>query len=868
MFSKYQLPCILAITACAGHAIAGDTSPAYEPYPDAIAHPDELFTQDLATHMFSTLPIDQQTKIANAGGIGSQGFDLSAFSRSPQSDLSHIPAGTTPTEYLAMIMSDEIRDGFNEQQLSIINNIISLLEDGQRLPAMCFAPDADRKFAFLINQIFDYQYIPHEDEDGSRFQQGNRWSRTATDGNGLGQGDPTVLTYSFAPDGSFVPEAGLGSGNSQLFQWLDSVYGDTKTWQTLFHTVFHQWGELIGTTYTWEPNDDGANMDTNTVQSRGILGIRGDVRIFAIRLDGNSGVLAYNFFPNNGDMNFDAFDSFYNNTSSLSRGMRNVIAHEHGHGLGMFHVCPVEQTKLMEPFVSFAFDGPQLDDVLNGIRHYGDVVEPNDTIAQATDLGFMSIGDSIDLENVGVDSTSDDDFFKITATEPSRILFTVTPDADAYDQGPQDAPCNTGDFTDYESIQDLRITVRDSGGNILDTSNASGLGEPETIAFVAPQDTDYYFVVDGDGGINTVQRYRIDVTMINFSFIGPIIEIETPSVLNPGATTPFNVTISPEDDIILPGTENLMTSVNGAEFISSAMLPLGNNSFTATLPAINCNDTLDYFISIEGELSGEVTFPAGGSSDPLAASVGSLFITFNDDFEDDLGWTVSGPVIGTANGQWERGVPAGLGDRGDPNIDADGSGSAYLTGNAEGNTDVDGGQTILTSPPLALADNPDARVFYSRWYDNTGSGNGTNQAEDVFVVEISDNNGSSWVMLETVGPATEESVGGWFESEFLVSDFVNTTNQVRVRFIAEDIDNPSVIEAAIDGFNITGQACEDPPEDCIADFTGDGVLNFFDIALFLEAFGEEDPMVDFVKDGRFNFFDVAFYLSLFAEGCP
>ena len=33
------------------------------------------------------------------------------------------------------------------------------------------------------------------------------------------------------------------------------------------------------------------------------------------------------------------------------RFLRNVVMHEHGHGLGFQHTCPANGTKLMEPFI-------------------------------------------------------------------------------------------------------------------------------------------------------------------------------------------------------------------------------------------------------------------------------------------------------------------------------------------------------------------------------------------------------------------------------------------------------------------------------------------------------------------------------------
>src|SRR5690606_17852030 len=91
-----------------------------------------------------------------------------------------------------------------------------------------------------------------------------------------------------------------------------------------------------------------------------------------------------------------------------------------------------------------------------------------------------------------------------------------------------------------------------------------------------------------------------------------------------------------------------------------------------------------------------------------------------DDFEQDTGWTVTNSD-GLTDGAWERGVPAALGDRGDPLADFDGSGACWLTANRCCNSDVDNGFTTLTSPPLdvgeALAGGSLGRVelSYARW---------------------------------------------------------------------------------------------------------------------------------------------------------
>ena len=89
------------------------------------------------------------------------------------------------------------------------------------------------------------------------------------------------------------------------------------------------------------------------------------------------------------------------------------------------------------------------------------------------------------------------------------------------------------------------------------------------------------------------------------------------------------------------------------------------------------------------------------------------------------------------------------------------------------------------------------------------------------------------------------------------------------------IENNTVVASAPD--NANGGESESayvftvpqaPQSLCIADLTGDGVLNFFDVSAFLSAFASNDPIADFTGDNTWNFFDVSAFLSSFANGCP
>ncbi|PCI06916.1 hypothetical protein COB72_11215 [bacterium] len=53
-----------------------------------------------------------------------------------------------------------------------------------------------------------------------------------------------------------------------------------------------------------------------------------------------------------------------------------------------------------------------------------------------------------------------------------------------------------------------------------------------------------------------------------------------------------------------------------------------------------------------------------------------------------------------------------------------------------------------------------------------------------------------------------------------------------------------------------------------AEFTGDELLNFFDISAFLTLFVDQDPDADFNGDGVHNFFDISAFLTAFSADCP
>lgn len=344
------------------------------------------------------------------------------------------------------------------------------------------------------------------------FQLSNRWTSTATQPSGFNTGDPTVLTVSFVPDGTYLPNGvGEGAGTSNLFAAFNGSFPSQATWQNRIIAAFTAWGDLTGTSYVFEPNDDGAPM----FNTSGALGVRGDVRIGGKFVDGNNGILAYNFYPNGGDMVIDTGDlSWYANSSGNYRRLFNVVAHEHGHGLGLDHVCPADGTKLMEPYATTGYEGPQFDDVMSGQRFYGDRFENNDSGATATDLGTLGNGLTT-VTNVSNDGSTDQDYFKFTVTGDKMLTITVHPAGSPYLEGPQVGNCTTGTSLDPRLMRNLSIVLMNgTATGVITFSTTAPIGVDEVISGYAVTAGTYQARVTGSG-TDTIQMYELSIDVVD-----------------------------------------------------------------------------------------------------------------------------------------------------------------------------------------------------------------------------------------------------------------------------------------------------------------------------------------------------------------
>jgi len=756
-----------------------------------------------------------------------------------------IAAGLPP--FVRAAIADEIASEFPD----LANDAPTWVEGVDPLTTLCFAPGTPQEY------IDQFRQLGNPEPTGERFFAAARWTATATNGGGIPAGVPITLTYSFVPDGTNIPSgSGFPSGPSNFQAWMNGIYGNEATWQALFAQSFDRWHQVSGITYVFEPNDDGVSMNSS---NSGVLGVRGDIRIGGRLLDGNGGVLAYNSFPNNGNMVFDTGDNFYNTTSNNSIRLRNVIMHEHGHGMGLAHNCPALGQKLMEPFINISFSGPQHDDIRAAQFLYGDPYEPNGNAATATPLGELSIGQTVSPSDMpppvipntsitSIERNGRQDWFRFSVAQPASANITVTPLGLTYQNNPQSCSgepgsCCSGQTTDSLRAADLAVQVLAANGTtVLGEASSADIGFAEILNNVPLQNVGNYYVrVYHTGTATGPQMYRLDINIDE-----PILQPATLSiidapmeVISPGATQNVVVSLQLNDDTLMPTGVQLWRVLFGPIPVITPMTDMGNGLWSAELPAVNCGDQLFWWVTADTQLANQIRLPAIGAFEPIPAEQDTLFA---DDFSTDLGWTVVNTPFGTGtfDGAWERGEPAGDGSRGDPATCFGGSGSCYLTGNRPGNSDVDHGATTLTSPVIDASGYDNVIVSYARWFSNN---TGASPETDTFDVEVSADGGTQWVELEIVGPTSSSPIGdvsgGWVFVQYDLTGIVPATAGLRVRFTASDSNPQSLVEAAVDAFSVVGRRCVVATEPCPCDRDGDSVQTVSDYFAFLTEFFEQ-----------------------------
>jgi murein tripeptide amidase MpaA len=328
-----------------------------------------------------------------------------------------------------------------------------------------------------------------------------------------------------------------------------------------------------------------------------------------------------------------------------------------------------------------------------------------------------------------------------------------------------------------------------------------------------------------------------------------------PEYISPVEPTTFTVKIEDGYQTVVPSSATLYYSYDGGAFQTASLVHTSGVLYQATLPPAACGTTPRFYFSAAGTGGAVAYRPATAPDDTLTATVALVTAALSDDFESDLGWTITNDPSLTS-GAWQRGVPPGSGQVGAPLADFDGSGKCFVTDNRVGNYDVDGGPTRITSPVLDLSSFEDPILRYARWIYCDDA---LPPSQDFLNVEISSDGGATWALLEQVS-----GTGNWVERQWQLTDVVSLTSQFRVRFSVSDNPNNSNTEAAVDAVRVYDVSCT---SGVAGDLNCDGAVNVLDIDPFVLALTDpaaytaaystcDIQLADINGDGLINTFDI------------
>ncbi|MFZ4574547.1 MAG: hypothetical protein ACOYN0_09130 [Phycisphaerales bacterium] len=401
---------------------------------------------------------------------------------------------------------------------------------------------------------------------------------------------------------------------------------------------------------------------------------------------------------------------------------------------------------------------------------------------------------------------------------------------------------------------------------------------------IAPDITvDWLTLDDTDGNINngTPHYAQINAGFTEHNMDGPaltLVDFVFPDGLLASSITPntpatIRVNVVGLSGVPVDNTGVLTYRVDAGSNTSVPMTRIAANQYIATIPPQACGAQIAYSFSAQA-VGGTIGYSPAGAPAVAYATVPSSGSTvrFSDNFNTNLGWVAAETPTGggTASGAFARGPQLDTNGAA-PSADFDGSGQMYSTdpraGAGVGTYDVDNNTVTLTSPTMDASGGP-AQISYARWFSNDA---GASPDDDRLLVQVSGNNGASWLTLEQVGPnGGEEQHGGWYPKTFSIPAAA-ATNQFKIRFTTSDnvaiapatSNAGSITEVAIDAVQLRVLACSTPG--CPADWNNDNGVDGDDVIAF---FAEWDAgNADFNGDGGTDGDDVIAFFGNWDGGC-
>ncbi|MCK5126165.1 MAG: hypothetical protein KAR42_07905 [candidate division Zixibacteria bacterium] len=270
---------------------------------------------------------------------------------------------------------------------------------------------------------------------------------------------------------------------------------------------------------------------------------------------------------------------------------------------------------------------------------------------------------------------------------------------------------------------------------------------------------------------------------------------DIPETVYPGQETFISVTVAAVGDgVPVSGTGELHYSINSGAYQTVSMTEVLANEYETNLPAIICGDTLRFYISAE-EVSNGTIYDTDPSSPHVVLPATGMLTAFEDDFETDKGWVISG-------GDWARGIPTGSGgEHGYPDPTSGHTDPNIIGYNLFGDYGANMSEYHITSPVMDCSGLSDTKLKFWRWL-------GVEQTSyDHAYIRLS-TNGTNWTTIWENGGTISDNA--WSEKEYDISDLADGQSVVYIRFTQGTSDGSWFYCGwNIDDLTITGRECAD-----------------------------------------------------------
>lgn len=340
---------------------------------------------------------------------------------------------------------------------------------------------------------------------------------------------------------------------------------------------------------------------------------------------------------------------------------------------------------------------------------------------------------------------------------------------------------NGPDGSEGQVYTDILIDALEADDNDADLTN----GTPNSAAIVPA------FALHGITLVSNAELAHTPITNASY---------QTPITLNASLT---NVQFA----WALQGLKGGYKINNDPNWTPLTFTDMGGYNFTGTIPAQANGTVISYYIGIE-DINGTVSNvqPAGANDIepnlPFYVLVGFNQI-FTEDFDNTAGaWTEGLAGDNATTGIWEQNIPEQTDVNGiivQPALQHTFNGLiCYVTGaaslGAAGGNDVDNGKTSLQSPTFDLTGYTNPTFEYYRWYSND---QGATPKTDYWQVSAS-TDGINYSPVENTRVADHS----FRQFVFRVNDLFPGATELTFRFVAEDANAGSLVEALLDDLSL------------------------------------------------------------------